>query len=98
MDNSTKQQVEFGVYCENFVMIGLMADAGDNFKKRASIPLAPCIYIQPHRGQLPNLAEKLAQSQKGLRGRPATQIFIFKKEFICSNLRRNLFVQQLSLQ
>jgi hypothetical protein len=23
-------------------MIGLKADAGDNFKKRASIPLAPC--------------------------------------------------------
>jgi hypothetical protein len=23
-------------------MIGLMADAGDNFKKRATIPLAPC--------------------------------------------------------
>jgi hypothetical protein len=25
-------------------MIGLTADAGDNFKKRASIPLAPCIF------------------------------------------------------
>jgi hypothetical protein len=25
-------------------MIGLTVDAGDNFKKRASIPLAPCIY------------------------------------------------------
>jgi hypothetical protein len=24
-------------------MIGLMADAGDNFKKRATIPLAPCM-------------------------------------------------------
>ncbi len=24
-------------------MMGLTADAGDNFKKRASIPLAPCI-------------------------------------------------------
>ncbi len=32
-----------GVYCENFVMIGLTADAGDHFKNRASIPLAPCI-------------------------------------------------------
>ena len=35
--------MECGVYCENFIMIGLKADAGDNFKKRASIPLAPCI-------------------------------------------------------
>jgi hypothetical protein len=43
MDTSTKYQVECGVYCENFVMIGLTADAGDTFKKRASIPLAPCI-------------------------------------------------------
>jgi hypothetical protein len=25
-------------------MIGLMADAGDNFKKRATIPLAPCMW------------------------------------------------------
>ena len=38
--------MECGVYCENFIMIGLKADAGDNFKKRASIPLAPCIYAQ----------------------------------------------------
>ena len=43
MDTSTKSQVEWGVYCENFVMIGLTADAGDNFKKRASIPLVPCM-------------------------------------------------------
>jgi hypothetical protein len=35
--------VECGVYCENFVMIRLTADAGDSFKKRASIPLTPCI-------------------------------------------------------
>jgi hypothetical protein len=27
-------------------MIGLTADAGDNFKKRASIPLAPCIFCE----------------------------------------------------
>ncbi len=33
-----------GVYCENFVMIGLTVDAGDHFKKWAAIPLAPCIY------------------------------------------------------
>ncbi len=33
--------MECGVYFENFVMIGLKADAGDNFKNRASIPLAP---------------------------------------------------------
>ncbi len=26
-------------------MIGLTADAGDTFKKRASIPLAPCIKL-----------------------------------------------------
>jgi hypothetical protein len=25
-------------------MIGLMVDAGDHFKKRAAIPLAPCMY------------------------------------------------------
>jgi hypothetical protein len=31
--------VEGEVYCENFVRIGLTADAGDNFKNRASIPL-----------------------------------------------------------
>ncbi len=31
--------MEWGVYCENFVMIGLTADAGDNFKNRASIPV-----------------------------------------------------------
>jgi hypothetical protein len=37
--------VESGVYCENFVMIGLMADAGDNFKNRAPIPFAPCTGI-----------------------------------------------------
>jgi hypothetical protein len=38
------KQVEWGVYCENFVMIGLTADAGDHFKKRVSIPLAPCTF------------------------------------------------------
>ncbi len=32
-----------GVYCENFVMIGLTADAGDNFKNQAPIPFAPCM-------------------------------------------------------
>jgi hypothetical protein len=37
--------VEWGVYCENFVMIGLTADAGDNFKNQASIPLAPCVML-----------------------------------------------------
>jgi hypothetical protein len=38
------------VYCEKFVMIGLTADAGDNFKNRVSIPLAPCsLLIYPHR-------------------------------------------------
>ncbi len=42
MDISTKKQVEWGVYCENFVMIGLTVDA-DHFKNRAAIPLAPCI-------------------------------------------------------
>jgi hypothetical protein len=26
-------------------MIGLTADAGDNFKNRAPIPLAPCVYL-----------------------------------------------------
>jgi hypothetical protein len=26
-------------------MVGLTADAGDNLKKQASIPLAPCMYI-----------------------------------------------------
>ncbi len=30
-------------------MIGLTADAGDNFKKRASIPLAPCISISEYK-------------------------------------------------
>jgi hypothetical protein len=43
MDTSTKYQVEWGVYCENFVMIGLTAESGDHFKNRASIPLAPYI-------------------------------------------------------
>jgi hypothetical protein len=42
MDISTKKQVEWGVYCENFDMIGLTVDAGDHFKNRAAIPLAPC--------------------------------------------------------
>ncbi len=41
MDTSTKLQVEWGLYCENLVMIGLTVNAGDNFKKRASIPLDP---------------------------------------------------------
>jgi hypothetical protein len=27
-------------------MIGLKADAGDNFKNRATIPLAPCTYMR----------------------------------------------------
>jgi hypothetical protein len=36
--------VEWRVYCENFVMFGLTADAGDNLKNRTPIPLAPCIY------------------------------------------------------
>jgi hypothetical protein len=36
--------VEWGVYCENFVMIGLTTNAGDTFKNRAAIPLAPCRY------------------------------------------------------
>ncbi len=31
------------MYCENFVMIVLTADAGGHFKNRATIPLAPCI-------------------------------------------------------
>jgi hypothetical protein len=44
MDTSTKQQVEWGVYCKNFIIIGLTADAGDHFKNRATIPLAPCIH------------------------------------------------------
>ncbi len=48
MDTSTKWQVECGVYCENFVMIRLTADAGDTFKKRASIPLGPCTYFPDH--------------------------------------------------
>jgi hypothetical protein len=34
MDTGTELQVEWVVYCENFVMIGLTADAGDNFKYR----------------------------------------------------------------
>jgi hypothetical protein len=42
MDTGTEYQVEWGVYCENFVMIGLTAGAGDYFKNRASIPFAPC--------------------------------------------------------
>ncbi len=33
-------------------MIGLTVDAGDNFKKRASIPLAPCTYIGPYNSSL----------------------------------------------
>jgi hypothetical protein len=37
--------VEWGLYCENLVMIGQTVNAGDNFKKRATIPLAPCKYI-----------------------------------------------------
>jgi hypothetical protein len=37
-----------GAYCENFVMIGLTVDAGDHFKKRAAIPLAPCRYDPGH--------------------------------------------------
>jgi hypothetical protein len=36
--------VEWGLYCENLVMIGLTVNAGDNFKNRASIPLATCIF------------------------------------------------------
>ncbi len=34
--------MKWGVYCKNFVRIGLTADAGDNFENRAPIPLAPC--------------------------------------------------------
>jgi hypothetical protein len=30
MDTVTEYQVEWGVYCENFAMIGQTADAGDN--------------------------------------------------------------------
>jgi hypothetical protein len=30
-------------------MIGLKSDAGDNFKKRASIPLAPCTSRRKYR-------------------------------------------------
>ncbi len=30
------------MYCDNFVMIGQTADAGDNLKNRATIPLASC--------------------------------------------------------
>ncbi len=37
-----------GVYFENFVMIGLTADAGDKFKNQAPIPLAPCKYGANH--------------------------------------------------
>ncbi len=33
------------VYSEIFVMIGLKADAGDSFKNRAPIPLAPCTVL-----------------------------------------------------
>jgi hypothetical protein len=29
-------------------MIGLTVDAGDHFKKRAAIPLAPCMYQNLH--------------------------------------------------
>ncbi len=39
-------EVEWGVYCENFVVIGLTADAGDHFKNRAAIPLAPCRVLE----------------------------------------------------
>ncbi len=35
--------MEWEVYCDNFVRIGLTADAGDNFKNRVPIPLAPSI-------------------------------------------------------
>ncbi len=45
MDTSNKWQVEWGLYCENFVMIGLTADAGGHFKNRATIPLAPCTNV-----------------------------------------------------
>jgi hypothetical protein len=45
MDTSTKQQVEWGVYCENLVMIGLTAHAGDKFENRAPIPLTPCMFM-----------------------------------------------------
>jgi hypothetical protein len=38
--------LERGVYCENFAMIGQPAHAGDSFKNRASIPLAPCICLR----------------------------------------------------
>ncbi len=38
--------MEWGIYCENFVMIGLTADAGDHFKNRAAIFLVPStLYI-----------------------------------------------------
>jgi hypothetical protein len=37
--------VEWEVYCENFVMIGLIDDAGDNLKNRAPILLAPCVHL-----------------------------------------------------
>jgi hypothetical protein len=43
MNTGTEKQVEWGVYCEDFVIIGQTADAGDNFKNRAAIPLASCI-------------------------------------------------------
>jgi hypothetical protein len=33
------------VYCENFVMIGLTADAGDHVKNRAQYPSHPHIQI-----------------------------------------------------
>jgi hypothetical protein len=40
------------MYCENLVMIGLMAEAGDKFKNRAPIPLTPCIlYFNLEKGR-----------------------------------------------
>jgi hypothetical protein len=56
--------VEWGLYCENFIIIGLTADAGDYFKNRATIPLAPCIpYFFP---QLNIFTSFLSQARKKL--------------------------------
>ncbi len=54
--------MEGGLYCENFVQIGVTADAGDHFKNRATIPLAPCILYT-----VPTPVMSNRYSQKSLR-------------------------------
>jgi hypothetical protein len=43
-------------------MIGPTADAGDNFKNRAAIPLAPCTYSYSHREEMRGSVEGIGET------------------------------------